>query len=842
MVREFLISTSSVNSGFILCTFTRKAAEELQFRLFNEIEPGLIAGRPYLIDTIHSISLSLLKLHPEGKYAEFDVIPDDQQASYINGQLPRLGFDRDEYKGHELWNLCASIANIYAYITDREIILENFDFKENQTLEIISSKYVIYRKLLNRDSRFDFATVQSTLYFELETNPEFKEIIDKNYGAFFVDEYQDTNQIQHNLLLRLTKPNFNFTVVGDDDQSIYGFRGADVSNLLEFPNFLKENSIPYEIEYLTDNYRSVSEIVSLGRNFINKSGIAGFSKNIQSPRGKSSVFPKVIEFDEMSAEASAVAAAIESLIATEAVVSFSQIAILLRSTKNRAHVFSQELQKKNIPFKMIGIGDFFDLVFIQEFMEILSYIVNPSTDALDVFSSNLVDINKSIQVYYFSEEVILNIIGIKDKWRSYRSSIAITYDILYAGNFFERYSQDGPSLGKLTQIVMSHDENIKGLDLFGLISYMSYLRREKLVDVESNNDQDAVQIMTLHKAKGLEFDAVFMPSQNEINPKSDLVQEFREITGIVGDNFADEIRLFYVGITRARNYLWISRSRLSPRGRKTYFPSLGFKLVQSSKDFYLDDLQFKKSDAIQATPHIISQIPVLSYNSIYSYQLCPKQYMYRNVWRLETARNAGLNYGANLHNALQMINAELAKGTESSLIDLNQIFNLAWKPNWRSSESENLKFRNTAINQIKIYLSKFDILFDGYEIAGIEKQFDVTIDEVLITGRFDLVLKKESSYLIVDFKTGDPRDYSFQMNFYEYCLRHENQQELVESNLYYMKSGELVEPPKMQTELIKASISETKNNLDKQIFNPKPGIHCTDCAFNEICDESSTKL
>lgn len=841
LVHQFLNETAGTNEGFILCTFTRKAAEELQFRLFEESDVSLFAGRQYLIDTIHSISLSLLRLHPEGKYADFDIIPEDRAASYVNGQLPRLGFDRDEYKGQELWNLCSEIAQIYGYITDREIVIENFDFSISSKLKTIVEHYQIYRKLLYRDNLFDFAVVQAELKSELKSNPDFKKNISNTFNAFFIDEYQDTNPMQHQLLMAISEPEYNIVVVGDDDQSIYGFRGASVDNLLQLPHFYANEAVPYELEYLEDNRRSVSEIVSISKNFISESGISGFEKDINSFRGPGLVLPTVHEFESINEEAIAVALSIEHLLKTGGIKSCSQIAILLRTARNRAKDFSNALSAQGIPSKMIGVGDFFELIFVQEFLTILGFIFSTDVKAIDIFRNDLTDLDQELSDYYFDGDVITRILDIKDNWRSYKSSIAITYDLLNAANFFERYRSQGKNLGKLTQIVMNHDESMKGLDLYGLFSYLSYLRREKLIDLEDSEDADAVQIMTLHRAKGLQFDAVYMPVQNETNPPVSTIDIFKDITGISSSNHSDELRLFYVGMTRARNYLWISRSRTSPAGKKSYVASAGYKIVSSQTRFHSKQETFLESDTIKATARQEIKIPILSYNSIYTYLICPKQYMYRNEWHLETARNAGMTYGSNLHKVLQMVNAEMANGYLSTDIDLTKAMDIAWKPNWRASESENLKFKATAEKQVQLYLDTYNKNFTDYYISGVEKQFDFSFNNTLITGRYDVVFKNDNEYLIVDFKTGDERDYSFQMSFYKFCLESETQNENVHSKIYYLNSGELKKTNISSREEVKSLIEETKEKIETKNFLPTPGQHCTDCAFNLMCVESSTR-
>ena len=841
LVRDFLLSNPNSKEGFVLCTFTRKAAEELQYRLFEIIDPSLLSGRQYLIDTIHSISLSLLKMHPGGKYAEYEIIPDDQQASYINGKLPRLGFDRDEYKGAQLWSICSDISEIYSYTTDREIDLDTFDFSLNDTLNTIVSSYPIYRKLLSRDNKFDFALVQATLKNELENDPEFKLLINETFGAIFVDEYQDTNPIQNTLLMSLARPDFKMVVVGDDDQSIYGFRGATVDNLIQMPKYYEDNNVEFDVNFLQDNHRSVSEIVAISRNFITKSGIAGFKKEIKSFRGDGAVSPTLNEFEDIAEEADAVAKNLKIIFDSGSIQSYSQAAILLRTAKNRSKPFAAALDEYSIPYRLIGVGDFFELQSVQEFMALLSFIFNVKIDALDEFRNELQMISLSLSKYYFDNEIIIKICEIKDKWRNYKSSIAITYDLLSEANFFERYSNDGKNLGKLTQIVMGHDENMHGLDLFGLYSYMSHLKREKLIDAEYDSDHDAVQIMTLHKAKGLEFDAIYLPAQNKLTPDTGLVDLFKSLTGISAEDQADELRLFYVGMTRARNYLWISRHRKSQTGKKNYEASAGFQIVEKYNEFYQRAKFFLESDAITSTPKVQKRTTLISYNALYTYRLCPKQYMYRNVWRLETARTAGMSYGSNLHKALQLINAEIVSGVSPENVQIANIMDGAWKPNWRSNEAENNKFKLTATSQLELYIDRFKDIFGGYSIYGVEKQFDISLDGTLITGRYDLLLKNASEYLIVDFKTGHERDYSFQLSFYEFCLSQELLQSNVESKIYYLNTGKTAETSKFDAEFIKAEINQTKTRIENQEFTATPGIQCDDCAFNLMCEEGLSR-
>jgi DNA helicase-2/ATP-dependent DNA helicase PcrA len=831
LVSEYLQNNDSNNSGFILCTFTRKAAEELQIRLYEKIDFKLLSEKNFLIDTIHSICLSLLKLHPEGKFSEFEVIPEDEISSFINGKLPRLGFDRDKLSGPELWNLCSEIGEIYGYITDQSIDTTAIEFTQNEKLDTIINGYGMYLKLLSHDKKFDFALVQKTLKDEIETNTEFRNLVNARYNMIFVDEYQDINLIQHKLLLSMLLPSSNMVAVGDDDQAIYGFRGASVEHLLKLPNDLRELSKNVHVEKLEANHRSVDEIVALSQEYIKHSALVGFKKKIKSVRGNCSVKPIVYEFENISEEVNAITENINALISSKNVLAFCQIAILLRSAKFSSVEIIKSLNNSGIPSKLIGVGDFFDITLVQEFMILIEFIVDTDLASKNNFKKSLIEFNSEIASYYSETKIDTEIIKIKDQWRNYKSSIALVYDLLTAGNFFERYKMDGPNIGLLTKLVMSHDENLKGLDLYGLYSFLSYLRREKKIDSLSTSEMDAVQIMTLHKAKGLEFDAIFMPNQKSLKPQTSVVELFKDLVGISNKDNESELRLFYVGMTRARNFLWISRSTKSLNGKKSYLPSLGFNVVSKLNKNYVTSSYFSKSFAAKATIPIQKNISKLSYNAINTYQICPKQYMYKNVWRLETARNAGMTFGSILHNALQMINAYIQINDSIKNLDLEKIMSKAWKSNWRVNEKENLKFRNNAFDQLQ-----------DYRIIGIEKQFNISVNDILISGRYDLVLKNATEVLIVDFKSGDERNYSFQMSFYEYCLSKEILDTDIKSKIYYLNSGKFSEVETLSTTSVLTKISDTKNLLEKGIYSARPGKHCQDCAFNKICEESLNRF
>ena len=183
------------------------------------------------------MSFHLLKEFCGDKYSDFEILTEENQINFIYSKLANFGFSTSEVSGRSGWQHAEGLASIFNLITDQEIDLSNYDFNDAEDLKEYVSIYPLYREILNYNKRFDFATIQETLYKELENN-EFLSQIQSIFWYVFVDEYQDVNNLQDKLLKRIVSNHNRIISVGDDDQSIYSFR-EQMQNIINFSTYFE---------------------------------------------------------------------------------------------------------------------------------------------------------------------------------------------------------------------------------------------------------------------------------------------------------------------------------------------------------------------------------------------------------------------------------------------------------------------------------------------------------------------------------------------------------------------------------------------------------------------------
>lgn len=342
--------------------------------------------------------------------------------------------------------------------------------------------------------------------------------------------------------------------------------------------------------------------------------------------------------------------------------------------------------------------------------------------------------------------------------------------------------------------------------------------------------------MTIHQAKGLEFPVVFLPSQNERNTKKSIIDSFNELLGY-SSSTEEERRIFYVGATRAEDLLIISYSQKLKRAAKDYTATKYLdELLRHESCTNICDYDLLKEQKFKEKETKNYDDLVLSYNKINLYLICPLAYKYANVWMLQTVRIGGLEFGRNIHKIIEIILKKIKNGEKIKSVDIDELLENNWRDDNFRSDSENKKYKEAAIKQIKTFVEGQKELLLTDNIFSIEDEFNVQIENNLITGRFDAVFQKDSEFTIVDFKTGDERDYTTQLSFYHLCFKEKYRKEKIKLAVYLLKKGELkkIEPTNIQDEI--DIIRKVAINIKKRIYKPTAGKHCLDCAYNTICE------
>ena len=549
-------------------TFTNKAAKEMQNRV-SEILKKNSSGLSWL-GTFHSISAKLLRKHAKavGLNYNFTILDTDDQIRLIKNICKSENIDVKKISPNYIISVIDKWKNKGWYPLDVEI--KKSEFLEKQFLNV----YKIYQQKLLDLNACDFGDLILHCVKIFENNEDICKIYSNNFKYILVDEYQDTNVIQSKWLNYLSSHHKNLCCVGDDDQSIYSWRGAEIKNFLEFDKYY-ENT---KIIRLEKNYRSTQNILNTA-SFLIENNKNRVGKKIYTDGEKGDLI-NLSCYKSGKDEATNVGDKIESL---KNEFGFNNIAILVRAIF-QTREFEERFLKIGIPYRIIGGIKFYERAEIKDCLSYLR-IVNQHKD--DLAFERIVNVPKrsigdttinTISNYAKSNKIsllesskkLLELNKIKPKTKIGLSSII---------KLIEKWSRDhlnGTNHVKLLQTIMDESgyssmlknkkdlenenrvENIKELmnamkEFDNLDSFLEHVSLATSIDQDWEGQK--VNLMTMHASKGLEFDVVFLPGWEEgLFPHQKSIEE-------KGDKgLEEERRLAYVGITRAKKLVNISFS------------------------------------------------------------------------------------------------------------------------------------------------------------------------------------------------------------------------------------------------------------------------------------------
>ena len=571
----YLVEELQVPPRAILAiTFTNKAAEEMKERLSRMVNTSGM-----WVCTIHSMCVRILRdfAAAAGVAPNFSIYSETERSNIIKKSFQECGFEKEDNKNENLlknakWHIAN--AKMLGYEPTRYLD-ENAGEPE---IEKIVSVYRRYQAHLKENNALDFDDLLSETRKLLLTNEEAREYLSSKFRYVLVDEFQDTNGVQYDIVRMLSSAHKNLFVVGDDDQSIYGWRGAKLENILHF-----EKDFPgAKVFKLERNYRSTKEILVLANEVIKNNGRR--KKKVlwtENPEGDKT---KVYEGEQEADEARYVAHSIAGLMRKYG-YKFSDFAVLMRlNALTRA--FEQEFTSDGIPFKVFGGFKFFERKEIKDLLAYLRVINNPLDGEAIVRIINFpkrgigqTTVDK-LQAYAAREELsvydaVLDLdemgfnagtrakleafFGLIKKWiiESQDMPVNELVKLIVADTGMrEAYSDSSDdSINKLANI----EEFISSVDEFCKLNpdatLTDYLQQVTLSsDTDEMDDSDYVTLATVHAVKGLEFKCVFVVG---------LEENIMPVSRSVGNNedMEEERRLMYVAITRAKEQLFLTRSK-----------------------------------------------------------------------------------------------------------------------------------------------------------------------------------------------------------------------------------------------------------------------------------------
>jgi len=524
-----------VNPGNILSvTFTNKAANEMKERIF-----GLVGQAPPYVGTFHSFCAKLLRIDGKniGIPTGYLIYDSDDSLSLVRKIMTDMGISTKNFKP-------SSIVGAISGAKGELIMPEDYKgFARGYFARTVSAVYDVYQKTLKEINACDFDDLLLQTVKLFEAQPV---ILEKWAGRFkyvLVDEYQDVNTSQYVLTKMLASVNHNLTVVGDASQAIYSFRGADFRNILNF----KSDFPDVMVINLEQNYRSTGTILSAANQVISHNASHPILKLwTKNPTGeKISIYNAMNEVDE-------------SNFIVERIVSsgrpLSTFAVLYR-TNAQSRTVEEALLHSNIPYKLYGGVSFYARKEVKDVMAYLKLIANPK----DIVSRNrMLKLGKKRFEKY--KEMTEKLESKSQRSQSNHKPIELIDKVLEATDYL-KVIDDGSEQG------LMRVENVKELrsvaaDYENLSQFLeSVSLMEGMVAPEKSYDkyvkEDSITLMTIHAAKGLEFENVFIIGMEEgLFPHSRSLLEVAQIE--------EERRLAYVGITRAKQklYLTYTTSRL----------------------------------------------------------------------------------------------------------------------------------------------------------------------------------------------------------------------------------------------------------------------------------------
>lgn len=570
----YLIEEFGVNPWNILAiTFTNKAAEEMRERVDGLVSFG---ADQIWVSTFHSLCVRILRRHIDrlGFDNRFTIYDTDDQKTVMKGVCKRLNIDTKAYKERSLLSAISSAKDNLVDVREYEMNTMG-DYHKM----VIAKVYREYQETLKRNNALDFDDIIVKTVELFKTCPEILNSYQERFKYIMVDEYQDTNTAQFELVRLLADKYRNLCVVGDDDQSIYKFRGANIRNILDFELHYPEA----KVIKLEQNYRSTSSILDAANAVIqNNAGRKEKSLWTQKKEGNRVHFRQL---DTAYEEAEFIADDICRRMRQDG-VSYKDCAILYR-TNAQARILEERMMNENIPYVVVGGVNFYSRMEIKDILAYLKTIDNgldevalrriinvpkrsigaASVEKISVYAQergislfdamceakNVPGLGRSVE----KVEAFVNMIQVfrsgLDSYGIVDLIRAVLERIKYAEYLQEQDDEDAEDrMNNIEEFISKASRYEETHDYIELSEFLSEVALVADIDNVENKD-DRVLLMTLHSAKGLEFPVVYLSGMED-----GLFPSFMSIAAPDPEELEEERRLAYVGITRAKEELTLT--------------------------------------------------------------------------------------------------------------------------------------------------------------------------------------------------------------------------------------------------------------------------------------------
>lgn len=903
-------------------TFSEKAALEMQERIDLLLPYGYT---DFWISTFHAFGDRLLRDHAleMGLSSNFRVLTQPEQILFLRSHLFDLPLNHYRPLGNPMKHIEA-ILTVFNRAKDEAILPEEYLsyaeellhtsegrpedsilYEEAQRHLEIARCYMKYQELMGKEGWIDFGDQCLMALRLLREHPTVRDHYQNRFRYILVDEFQDTNYAQFELVKVLVEKHRNITVVGDDDQSIFKFRGASFSNILSFQDLYPD----CKKIVLTENYRSGQRILDVAYRLIRYNDPnrlerrLNLNKCLKSNRGEEGEVYH-LHFDTLSAEADWVAQSIQEKVDAGR-YRYQDMAILVRSN-NDAEPFLRSLNMLGIPYRFSGSQGLYHREEIRDLIAFLKVLNDPKdgTSLYRLAHSDLYGLPESevrdllvyshrshrslIEVFRdqlrggeiaaISEEGMATLKVLVEEIEEYRelsgrwSAGKVLYRYLKEKGLFKRLSGEASYLADLKiQNIARFFQWIEAFERTATEDKVPQLVADLELLIESGQEPpgveeldcwDAVHVMTCHKAKGLEFDVVYMvslvqgkfPWPRRSDPIEFPLELIREELPKGNFHLEEERRLFYVALTRARNELYLTSAedyggirarKVSQFVREAL--DLPIQKVATRRRKPLEEL--KRWDHPERALRLGMELPkgvlTLSFRQIDDYRTCPLKYKYIHILRVPISHHHSVVYGKALHDAIQHYLRCKQVGKKIPLEEVHQVF----QNSWESEGFLTLEHEERRLEMGREVLRRF---YEAEEESDrvptyVEKEFAFMVEENRVVGRWDRVDTDGGEVRIIDYKSSDVQEQgkadkkakeNLQLSIYALAYQQTFGRIPDEVGLYFLESGMIGRTKRTERELEKTVevIREASRGIRSGDFRARPSyLACSYCPYQEIC-------
>lgn len=860
--------------NIVAFTFTEKAAAELRQRTIERCNDGgvaLLGAADMYIGTIHGFCLDLLRSSVP-QFLKYDVLNETQQALFVDRNSVRSGLrGTTTLQGRQLRRYIDTRTYISALSLLREATIDQTLFQQTNMAQSLAA----YQHLLHEKGFLDYSSIMSEFVQCLQTNVALREELRERLRIVIVDEYQDVNPIQETMVRELHNLGAAIRVVGDDDQTIYQWRGSDARNILSFEQRYSAAAIRLE-----DNFRSSIGITDVAQLVIEKN-TTRLTKTMRSAEAQvyepGDIF--ALQFASPDEEAEYIARMCQTLRGTlvnegdtTRPISWSDMAVLVRITAMAAPIRAA-LERAGIPVVSVGMGSLFDAPEAEAARQ-LFYLMAGDADARDVIDAwNAANLGVSVaaisqaveeaistraRMEIEDQEVRFSVYNIQRQFLSFIERIGLNEDLIPAG----RGEVVFYNLGKFSQVISDfeaiyfHSSPVQKYE-----SFAGFLRNqaEAAYDQSTGTEErlvsiDAVQILTIHRAKGLQWPAVFVPQlvRNRFPPArrggmsvwhlvpAECVEGHTRYLG----SEEDERRLFYVAVTRSQKHLHLTTAPTLGSNRNV-LPSVFWYDVLESR--YVrrtpQDLTMRERGAPR--PRSAVADVRLSFSDMRYFFECPYQFKMRTLYGFNAPLDEALGYGKSLHDALAELHMRAISGETvedawaEELIDRHLRVPYAY-PSLRSTLHE------AACRTVAAYIEARRTEFTNLEFS--EKAIELNLGNgVSVAGRIDLVRRRDNGDIaIVDLKSNEraQAEALTEAQLHIYALGY---RELTGRDADFVETYELDQQRRKARAVDDQLIQNVTNEVhrtaqalrENQFVAAPERTRCTKCDFARLCPSTA---